>query len=316
MSNRGGASLTPDLGVARGYGGAAPSRASTLRDFWRLFKPSVMQLVIFTSAVAMYLAPGPVHPLLGFTAMLCIALGAAASAAINNSFDVDIDQRMARTRLRPTAAGRIEPAEALAIGITLAIISVMVMGLALNWLAAALLAATIAFYVFVYTMWLKRRTPQNIVIGGAAGALPPVVAWAAVTGDVALLPVLLFAIIFLWTPPHFWALALYRANDYDRVAVPMLPVVAGRRSTLDHILAYTILLVLVTLVPVALGLAGFVYGAVALVLGGTFIAYATRLWRQDRDLLAMRTFRFSIVYLFALFAGLAVDHALQDLVLG
>ena len=216
-----------------------------------------MQLVIFTSAVAVYLAPGPLHPLLGFTALVCIALGAAASAAINNSFDVDIDRRMARTRLRPTASGRIEPAEALAIGVTLAIIGVMVMGLALNWLAAALLAGTIAFYVFVYTMWLKRRTPQNIVIGGAAGALPPVVAWAAVTGDVALLPVLLFAIIFLWTPPHFWALALYRTDDYDRVGVPMLPVVAGRRSTLDHILAYTVLLVLVTLLPVALGLAGW-----------------------------------------------------------
>ena len=204
------------------------------------------------------------HRLLDVTALICIALGAAASAAINNAFDADIDVRMARTRLRPTASGRIDAAEALAVGVTLAIISVMLMGLALNWLAAALLALTIAFYVFVYTIWLKRRTPQNIVIGGAAGALPPIVAWAAVTGEVALLPVLMFAIIFLWTPPHFWALALYRTADYDRVGVPMLPVVAGRRSTLRHILAYTVVLVAVSLLPTALGLAGLTYGAAAL----------------------------------------------------
>ena len=314
MANSGEAGLAVEMAGGGVYSeSAAAARHSTLRDFWRLFKPNVMQLVIFTSAVAVYLAPGRIHPLLAFTAMLCIAMGAASSAAINNSFDVDIDRRMARTRLRPTASGRIEPAEALAIGITLAIISVMVMGLALNWLAATLLAATIGFYVFVYTMWLKRRTPQNIVIGGAAGALPPVVAWAAVTGDVAMLPLLLFAIIFLWTPPHFWALALYRTNDYDRVGVPMLPVVAGRRRTLDHILVYTLLLVAVTLAPVILGLAGLVYGAFALGLGGVFVAHAVRLWRQDRDLLAMRTFRYSIVYLFALFAGFAVDRAIQDL---
>jgi heme o synthase len=291
-------------------------RVSGLRDFWRLCKPNVMQLVLFTSAVAIYLAPGHVHPLLDFTALVCIALGAAASAAINNSFDADIDARMARTRLRPTASGRIEPAEALALGVTLAIISIMVMGLALNWLAAALLALTIAFYVFVYTMWLKRRTPQNIVIGGAAGGLPPIVAWAAVTGEVALLPVLMFAIIFLWTPPHFWALALYRTGDYDRVGVPMLPVVAGRRSTLDHILGYTIVLVAVSLSPTALGLAGLTYGAVALALGTVFVGYAVLLWRADRDLLAMRTFRYSILYLFLLFGAFALDRAAQDLALG
>ncbi len=298
------------------YGVGVTPRHSGLRDFWRLCKPNVMQLVIFTSAVAMFVAPGHVHPLLGFAALVCIALGAAASAAINNAFDVDIDQRMARTRLRPTASGRIEPAEALAVGITLAIIGVMVMGLALNWLAAALLAFTIAFYVLFYTMWLKRRTPQNIVIGGAAGALPPIVAWAAVTGGISLLPLLLFAIIFLWTPPHFWALALYRTADYDRVGVPMLPVVAGRRSTLWHILVYTVLLVAVSLLPTALDLAGLLYGVAALVLGGMFLVYAVRLWREDRDLLAMRTFRFSIIYLFALFAALALDRVVQDLMVG
>ena len=291
-------------------------RVSGLRDFWRLFKPNVMQLVLFTSAVAIYLAPRQVHPLLDLTALICIALGAAASAAINNAFDTDIDARMTRTRLRPTASGRIEAAEALAVGVTLAIISVMLMGLALNWLAAALLALTIAFYVFVYTIWLKRRTPQNIVIGGAAGALPPIVAWAAVTGEGTLLPVLMFAIIFLWTPPHFWALALYRTADYDRVGVPMLPVVSGRRSTLRQILAYTVLLVLVSLLPTALGLVGLTYGLSALVLGLVFLAYAVRLWRQDRDLLAMRTFRYSIFYLFLLFGAFALDRAVQDLVLG
>jgi protoheme IX farnesyltransferase len=291
-------------------------RVSGLRDFWRLCKPNVMQLVLFTSAVAVYLAPGRTHAVLDATALICIALGAAASAAINNSFDADIDVRMVRTRLRPTASGRIAAAEALAIGITFAIISVMLMGLALNWLAASLLALTIAFYVFVYTIWLKRRTPQNIVIGGAAGALPPIVAWAAVTGEIGLLPVLMFAIIFLWTPPHFWALALYRTGDYDRVGVPMLPVVAGRASTLRHILGYTAVMFLVSLLPTLLGLAGLTYGAAALVLGTVFLVYSWRLWREDRDLIAMRTFRYSIFYLFLLFGAFAVDRAVQDVVLG
>ncbi|MEK0082080.1 heme o synthase [Benzoatithermus flavus] len=297
-------------------GTAAAPRVSELRDFWTLLKPNVMQLVIFTSAVGLFLAPGHLHPLLAFTAILCIAAGAGASAAINNWYDADIDCRMARTRLRPTATGRIDPAEALAVGVTLAIFSVMVMSLALNYLAGALLAFTIGFYVFVYTMWLKRRTPQNIVIGGAAGALPPVVAWAAVTGGISLLPILLFLIIFLWTPPHFWALALYRNGDYDRVGVPMLPVVAGRKRTLDHILAYTVVLVAVTLLPALLGQAGLCYAAIALVLGGVFLAHVVRLWRQDRDVLAMRVFRFSIFYLFLLYAGLVVDRVLPTLVLG
>ncbi len=293
-----------------------PLAASGLRDFWRLCKPNVMQLVIFTSAVAMFVAPGSVHPLLDFTALLAIALGAAASAAINNSFDADIDKRMVRTRLRPTASGRIEPAEALAVGVTLAIIGVMLMGLALNWLAATLLALTIAFYVFVYTMWLKRRTPQNIVIGGAAGALPPVVAWAAVTDSVDVLPILMFLIIFLWTPPHFWALALYRTGDYDRVGVPMLPVVAGRRRTLREILIYTVVLVAVSLLPGLLGLVGLTYLVAAAALGAIFLGYAVRLWREDRDTLAMRTFRWSIFYLFLLFGAFALDHVVHVLVLG
>ena len=309
MANLGEASLSG--GVAAG---TAAARGSELRDFWTLLKPNVMQLVLFTSLVALYLAPGRIHPLLAFTAILCIAAGAAASAAINNWFDSDIDERMVRTRLRPTASGRIEPAEALGVGITLAIISVMVMGLALNWLAAALLAGTIAFYVLVYTMWLKRRTPQNIVIGGAAGALPPVVAWAAVTGQVGLMPLVLFLIIFLWTPPHFWALAVYRTGDYARVGVPMLPVIAGRRHTLNQILGYSLVLAVSTFLPVAIGEAGLPYAAAAALLSGTFCAYAVRLWRQDSDRLAMRLFRFSIVYLFLLFGALVADRLVQGVV--
>ena len=199
-----------------------------------------MSLVVFSAAAGLYLAPGRLHPVLAFVAILCIAVAAGAAAAINNGYDVDIDRAMARTRLRPTATGRISRDDALAFGVILAIISSMVMGLAVNWVAAALLVLTIAFYVFVYTLWLKRRTPQNIVIGGAAGAFPPMVGWAAVTGDVSLASIVLFLIIFVWTPPHFWALALYRCHDYARVGVPMLPVVAGPEQTRRHILGYVL----------------------------------------------------------------------------
>ena len=218
---------------------------------------------------------------------------------------------MPRTARRPTAAGRIAPADALGFGVTLAIMSVMVMGLGVNWVAAALLALTIAFYVFVYTMLLKRRTPQNIVIGGAAGALPPMVGWAAVTGDVGLASLVLFAIIFMWTPPHFWALSLYRANDYARAGVPMLPVVAGHETTRRHILAYALALLPVSLLPVALGFAGVVYGVIALAFGGGFVWLAARLWRDRTQRTATRTFRFSLVYLFVVLAALVLDRALS-----
>ena len=301
---------TPSMVSRAGLGEAeanAPT-TSSVRDFVTLTKPSVMQLVLFTSAVAMFLAPGSLHPVLVLAAMLALALGAGAAAAINNWFDSDIDPRMGRTRLRPTASGRIAPEDAATFGVTLAIVSVMLMGLALNWLAAALLAFTIGFYVLVYTAWLKRRTPQNIVIGGAAGAFPPAIAWAAVTGELAVLPLLMVAIIFLWTPPHFWALALYRTADYARVGVPMLPVVAGRRATSRQILAYTAVMVLVTLVPVAIGALGWVYAIAAIGLGGRFLGHAVRLWRRDSDRAAMRTFRFSIIYLFALFGAMALDR--------
>jgi len=288
----------------------APSLASA-RDFWQLMKPNVMKLVVFSGITGLVLAPGGLHPVLWLVAVLCIATGSGAAAAINNWYDVDIDRVMVRTRRRPTAAGRIEPAEALGFGVTLAIFAVMVMGLALNWVAAALLAGTIAFYVFVYTLWLKRRTPQNIVIGGAAGALPPVVGWAAVTGDVGLLPLLVFAIIFLWTPPHFWALAIYRTKDYAGVGVPMLPVVAGAAVTRRQIVAYTAVLVATSLAPFALGLAGWLYGAAAAGLGGWYAYHVVQLWRDPRESRAMRAFKVSIVYLFGILAALMADHGVQ-----
>ena len=284
---------------------------ATGRDFWQLMKPNVMKLVVFSGITGLVIAPGGLHPVLWVVAVLCIAVGSGAAAAINNWYDVDIDRVMVRTRRRPTAAGRIEPAEALGFGVTLAIFSVMVMGLALNWVAAALLAGTIGFYVFVYTLWLKRRTPQNIVIGGAAGALPPVVGWAAVTGDVGLLPILVFAIIFLWTPPHFWALAIYRTKDYAGVGVPMLPVVAGAAVTRRQIVAYTAVLVATSLAPFALGLAGWLYGLAALGLGGWYAFHVVRLWWDPRESRAMRAFKVSIVYLFGILAALMADYGVQ-----
>ena len=291
----------------------AVAGVSDVRDYWLLLKPNVMSLVVFSAAAGLVLAPGALHPVLAAVAILTVAMAAGAAAAINNSYDVDIDRLMARTRRRPTAAGRIEPAEALAFGVTLAIISVMVMGLALNWLAAGLLVLTIAFYVFVYTLWLKRRTPQNIVIGGAAGAFPPLVGWAAASGEVSLFPILLFLIIFMWTPPHFWALALYRAGDYERAGVPMLPVVAGAEATRRHVLGYTLLLVPVTLLPFGLGFSGWLYGLVALVLNAGFVGLALRLWRDRSQRTATRTFRFSIAYLFGLLAAMVLDKGVLAL---
>jgi protoheme IX farnesyltransferase len=289
---------------------AAAADGSEVRDYWLLLKPNVMSLVVFSGSAGLYLAPGRLHPVLAFVAILCIAVAAGAAAAINNGYDADIDRVMARTRLRPTATGRISRDDALAFGVTLAIVSTMMMGLAVNWVAASLLVLTIAFYVFVYTLWLKRRTPQNIVIGGAAGALPPMVGWAAVTGEVSLASFVLFLIIFIWTPPHFWALALYRQSDYARVGVPMLPVVAGPETTRWHILGYVLALVPASLLPWALGFAGDLYGLAALVLGAVFLGHAARLCRERTQRLATRTFRYSIVYLFGLFFALVADKAL------
>ncbi|WP_290815216.1 heme o synthase [Ferrovibrio sp.] len=279
-------------------------------DYLALLKPRVMSLVVFTGLVGMVLAPGHLHPTLALTALLCIAIGAGASGAINMWYDADIDALMSRTQGRPIPQGKITKDEALGFGCVLSVGSVLVMGLGVNWVAAAILALTIGFYVFIYTMWLKRRTPQNIVIGGAAGAFPPMIGWAAVTGDLSLLPVLLFAIIFMWTPPHFWALALYRSDDYARAGVPMLPVVAGDRETRRQILIYSLLLVPVTLSPWALGLVGPLYGGATAALGAIFLALAVRIWRSTGDRAAKHMFGFSILYLFLLFALLLAEHGL------
>ncbi len=292
-----------DLSATRSLAGAG------VGDYVALLKPRVMSLVVFTGFVGLYLAPGHLHPVLAAIAVLCIAVGAGAAGAINMWYERDIDALMRRTEGRPLPAGRMAPGEALGFGCTLAVAAVMVMGLGVNLAAAALLALTIAFYVFVYTIWLKRRTPHNIVIGGAAGAFPPIVGWAAVTGDVGVPALLLFALIFLWTPPHFWALALYRAGDYARAGVPMLPVVAGARETKKQMLAYTLALWPVALAPSLIGIAGWLYGAVALGLSALFTLAALRVWHDAGERSARQIFGFSILYLFLLFAFLLIDRA-------
>jgi len=281
-------------------------------DYFALLKPRVMTLVVFTGFAGLLAAPGTLHPLLAAVAVLCIAVAAGAAGAINMWYDRDIDAVMRRTKSRPIPRGRIEAPEALSFGIVLSLFSVMVMGLALNWTAAALLALANGFYVFVYTVWLKRRTSQNIVIGGAAGAFPPMIGWAAVTGGLSLEPLLLFLIIFAWTPPHFWALALYRATDYAKAGVPMLPVVSGIRHTQAQILLYTLLMAAAAMAPVVIGMTGWLYGISAAVLNLLFLICSWRLYRSDESELekpARQTFGFSILYLFALFTALIADRA-------
>jgi protoheme IX farnesyltransferase len=284
---------------------------AVVSDYVALLKPRVMSLVVFTALVGLMIAPGHVHPVLAFTSILCIAVGAGASGALNMWYEGDIDALMSRTANRPIPRGRITPPEALAFGITLAFFSVMTLGILVNWYAGALLAFTIFFYVVVYTMALKRWTAQNIVIGGAAGALPPVVAWAAATGSLSVEPLLLFLIIFFWTPPHFWALALFRTDDYARAGVPMLPVVAGPDATRLQILLYTIVLVAVAAAPWPLGYFDAVYGVTSLVLGAAMLVLATRVYRHREGREALRAprklFAFSILYLFALFATLLLE---------
>jgi len=288
-------------------------RASEARaaDFFALLKPRVMSLVVFTSFVGLLAAPGAIHPVTAFIAILCIAVGAGASGAINMWFDADIDARMARTAARPVPSGAVSAGDALAFGLFLSAASVFTMGLLVNLAAAGLLAFTIFFYAVIYTMWLKRLTPQNIVIGGAAGAFPPVIGWAAVTGDLASMQAWsLFLIIFLWTPPHFWALALFRNEDYARVKVPMLPVVAGERATRTQILIYSLIMTPVAAMPFALGFAGYLYLAGAVVAGGLFLALALTVYREAEGEFrqARRLFGFSILYLFLMFALLGVEH--------
>ncbi len=285
-----------------------------VEDYLALLKPNVMQLVVFTAIVGLVVAPGGINPLIGLIAVLCIAIGAGASGALNMWYDADIDAIMSRTLNRPIPAGRISGGEALIFGVVLSVFSVALLGLATNWVAGGLLAFTIFFYAVVYTMWLKRSTPQNIVIGGAAGAFPPMVGWAAVTGTISVESVALFLIIFLWTPPHFWALALYKQSDYGAAGVPMLPNVKGVPHTKVQIFVYTILLAAAAMLPTVLGFAGLIYTSVAVLTGAGFLLLSWRLLRTGQDL-AMRKsarllFNYSLGYLFVLFLALLIDNLL------
>ena len=283
---------------------------ATAGDFFTLLKPRVMSLVVFTALVGLVAAPGSVNPFLAVVAILCIAVGAGASGALNMWYDADIDAVMKRTAKRPVPAGKVAPETALAFGLVLSVLSVMTLGLVANWFAASLLAFTIFFYAVIYTMWLKRWTPQNIVIGGAAGALPPIVGWAAVTGTVSLESVIMFMIIFLWTPPHFWALALFSSDEYARAGVPMMPNVAGDTSTRRQILIYTLLVAPVGVLPWALGYASLAYGIVAAGLGAGFVWYGWKVMvaTDPADMKPARAlFGFSLLYLFGIFAAYLVD---------
>ena len=287
------------------------------RDFFALTKPRVMSLVIFTGLCGLLAAPGSIHPVLGFTAILCIALGAGGAAALNQWWEADIDAGMKRTAARPLPAGRMNRTDARDFGILISAASVIIMGLAVNWLSAIILALSIFYYAVIYTVWLKPRTPQNIVIGGGAGAFPPMIGWVAVTGDITLMPVLLFLIIFMWTPPHFWALALFVKTDYANVGIPMMPVVKGETSTRRQILAYAVLLVPVAAAPWFIGGTSYVYGVASLALTLAFLALSVPVaFRQtgvnDTMKPEKRLFAFSIIYLFALFAALVADRVLAN----
>jgi protoheme IX farnesyltransferase len=287
---------------------AASAPVTAVADYIEILKPRVMSLVVFTGLVGLVVAPEHIHPLLAAVAVICIAIGAGAAGAINMWYDRDIDAMMRRTAGRPLPAGRMVPGEALGFGVVLGVGAVLIMGLAVNWVAAELLALTIGFYVLVYTIWLKRRTPQNIVIGGAAGALPPMIGWAAATGDIGWGAIALFAIIFFWTPPHFWALSLYRAADYAAAGVPMLPVVAGASETKRQMLLYTLVLWPVGAAPWLLGIAGPLYGVGSLLSNAVLTALAIIVRGDTTDRSARRMFAFSLLYLFLIFALLLADH--------
>jgi heme o synthase len=314
LAATGGDQLSPLLGNTLG------ESFSTPRDWLMLLKPRVMSLVVYSGLAGLLVAPGHINPVLGFTAMLCVAVAAGASGAINMWYDRDIDAVMKRTAKRPIPAGRIAPYDALAYGLILAVTSVIVMGLATNWFAAMLLTGSIFYYVVIYTMWLKRRTPQNIVIGGAAGAFPPLIGWAAVTGSLSAMPLILFGIIFLWTPPHFWSLSLFAHDDYKRAGVPMLPVVAGAKETRRQVMLYTLAMVPFTLLPWHLGYSGPIYGVSAALLGLVFCATSWRVLRDKQDAAgvsltgdkpARSNFKYSILYLFLLFGAVYLDWAVM-----
>lgn len=284
--------------------------SEALEDYIALLKPRVMSLVIFTAICGLLMAPGSLHPVLGVVAIFSVAVGAGAAGCLNMWYDRDIDTIMLRTQSRPIPQGRILPENALAFGVVLSGASILVMGVAIHWVAAGYLALTIGFYVFIYTMWLKRSTPQNIVIGGAAGAFPPLIGWVAVTGHASIEAWILFAIIFLWTPPHFWALALFRHEDYRKANVPMLPVVSGVAATKRQIILYSILTVLSTLSPWYIGMASRIYGVIALIFGMAFIGLSLRVWRYGVPKQAMQLFGYSIIYLFVIFLALTADRIL------
>jgi heme o synthase len=292
---------------------ALPAAAGgDVTEYLALMKPRVMSLVVFTALVGLVAAPGSMHPVLAIAALICIAVGAGAAGALNMWYDADIDARMARTAARPIPRGKISPEEACAFGTVLGAGSVICLGLMVNWVAAGLLALTIGFYVFVYTMWLKRSTPQNIVIGGAAGAIPPMIGWAAATGTISLEGFVLFLIIFIWTPPHFWSLALLRTRDYERAGVPMLPVVHGEDATRRQILIYSLILAPLGLLPSFIGLGGGLYMGAAVLLGVIFVLFALACYRERAGMRAERAaknlFAYSVLYLFLLFAALLVER--------
>ena len=294
---------------------SAPSlgQEADARDFIALLKPKVMSLVVFTAFVGLVAAPGVMHPAMAVAAIVLIAIGAGASGALNMWYDADIDAVMARTANRPIPAGKISPGDALGFGLTLSIASVLLLGLIVNITSAALLALTIFFYAVIYSMWLKRRTPQNIVIGGAAGAFPPMIGWAAVTDSVTIESIVLFGIIFLWTPPHFWALSLSIYKDYGKVGVPMLPVVAGEKETRKQILIYTVLMVPCVLAPYFMGFAGPAYGIISALLSIVFLGLAVQIW-LERQKAHRQLFFFSIFYLFAVFATLAGERVITGII--
>lgn len=300
---------------------AVPSATATSvmpahwRDFWALTKPGVIRLVVFTGLCGLLAAPGSIHPVVGFAAILCIAMGAGGAAALNQWYESALDGQMRRTASRPIPAGRMDREAALHFGLGLSASAILLMGVMVNWLAAAILTISVIYYVVIYTMWLKPSTPQNIVIGGGAGAIPPVIGWAAVTGDVTTLPILLFAIIFFWTPPHFWALALWVKTDYARVGIPMMPNVAGEKSTRRQIFVYSLVLLAIAMAPVAFGLAGWIYGGPALLLSLMFVLLSAKVgFRTEGEGDTMRPekrlFAFSIVYLFVIFGLIVADRAI------
>lgn len=289
---------------------STPQIESQIKDFFALLKPRVMSLVVFTGIVGIYLAPGQIHPFVATIATLCIALGSGAAGAINMWYERDIDALMKRTKNRPLPASRMYPETALEFSIMVALISVILMSIATNMMAAFILLVAILFYVFIYTIWLKRLTPHNIVIGGAAGAFPPMIGWAAVTGNINFESVLLFLIIFTWTPPHFWSLALYKHDEYRNAGIPMLPVIAGNEVTRKYILAYTIALVVVSIIPLAIGMLGIIYGFGMAILGAKFLEYSYALYKEYSEELARKNFKFSLLYLFLLFTLMIIDRAI------